>query len=141
MTDILLQALAFRWEHASAVEDLALARQQLSQLQREHKAHQGRHKRLRADFERIQEQHKALKRAHTRLIADFEHVQQELEEERNIAWYKDLVRRRISSSLSPEDTVSEEFRRGLIRLCHPDKWSQGQPATELAHEIMVMLTK
>jgi len=28
----------------------------------------------------------------------------------------------------------------LIKLCHPDKWSQGQPATELAHEIMVRLT-
>jgi hypothetical protein len=27
----------------------------------------------------------------------------------------------------------------LIALCHPDKWSQGQPATELAHEITVAL--
>jgi gamma-glutamylcysteine synthetase len=140
MTDILLQALAFRWEHASAVEDLALAGQQLSQLQREHKALQGRHKRLRVDFERIQGQHKALKRAHTRLTADFEHVQQELEEERSGEWIKKILRRRISSLLSPEDTVSEEFRRRLIKLCHPDKWSQGQPATELAHEIMVILT-
>jgi predicted nuclease with TOPRIM domain len=141
MTDILLQALAFRWEHASAVEDLALARQQLSQLQREHNALQGRHKRLRADFERIQEQHKALKRDHARLTADFEHVQRELDEERNIAWYKDLVRRRLSDSQSPEETIPEEVRKDLIKLCHPDKWSQGQPATELAHEITVKLAK
>jgi gamma-glutamylcysteine synthetase len=141
MTDILLQALAFRWEHASAVEELALARQQLSQLQREHNALQGRHKRLRADFERIQEQHKALKRDHTRLTADFAHVQRELDEAQNIAWYKDLVRRRISSLPSPEETISEEVRRELIKVSHPDKWSQGQLATELAHEIMVILTK
>jgi hypothetical protein len=27
----------------------------------------------------------------------------------------------------------------LLVLCHPDKWSQGQPATELAHELTVQL--
>jgi len=30
--------------------------------------------------------------------------------------------------------------RELIKLAHPDRWSQGQPATELAHEITVRLT-
>jgi hypothetical protein len=34
---------------------------------------------------------------------------------------------------------SPEICRQLTQLCHPDKWSQGQPATELAHELMVAL--
>jgi TubC N-terminal docking domain len=29
--------------------------------------------------------------------------------------------------------------RQLLALCHPDKWSQGQPATELAHELTMHL--
>jgi predicted RNase H-like nuclease (RuvC/YqgF family) len=29
----------------------------------------------------------------------------------------------------------------LLVLCHPDKWSQGQPATALAHEITVRLNQ
>ena len=29
--------------------------------------------------------------------------------------------------------------RRLLALCHPDRWCQGQPATELAHELTVYL--
>jgi ssDNA-binding Zn-finger/Zn-ribbon topoisomerase 1 len=35
----------------------------------------------------------------------------------------------------------EPLRKQLIRLAHPDKWSQGQPASVLAHEVMVMVNK
>lgn len=40
--------------------------------------------------------------------------------------------------------VSEEgqldvLRTQLIKLAHPDKWSNGQLATELAHEVMVVM--
>ena len=30
--------------------------------------------------------------------------------------------------------LSQELRR-LLTIAHPDKWSQGQPATALAHEV------
>jgi hypothetical protein len=35
--------------------------------------------------------------------------------------------------------VTKETLTRLLILAHPDKWSQGQPATELAHEITVQL--
>jgi hypothetical protein len=37
-------------------------------------------------------------------------------------------------------TADKALIRELLILAHPDKWSQGQPATELAHEITVRLT-
>jgi len=37
-------------------------------------------------------------------------------------------------------TGKAELVRELIKLAHPDKWSQGQLATALAHEITVRLT-
>lgn len=36
------------------------------------------------------------------------------------------------------DWLSQELRR-LLTMAHPDKWSQGQPATALAHEVTVAL--
>jgi hypothetical protein len=59
LTDVILKALEFQWEHAHAVEELALVRQQLSQLQRQYKALEGRHTRLRADFTRVQHERDA----------------------------------------------------------------------------------
>lgn len=37
--------------------------------------------------------------------------------------------------------ADEILVRELLTIAHPDKWSQGQPATELAHELSVRLTK
>lgn len=34
---------------------------------------------------------------------------------------------------------SRDVLTQLLTVAHPDKWSQGQPATELAHEITVVL--
>ena len=34
----------------------------------------------------------------------------------------------------------QAFIRDLLKIAHPDKWSQGQLATELAHELSVQLT-
>ena len=39
----------------------------------------------------------------------------------------------------PEAWVGHELKN-LAAIAHPDKWSQGQPATALAHEVVVMLT-
>jgi hypothetical protein len=50
-----------------------------------------------------------------------------------------VARRLIFHSTSPvPDWLSQELRR-LLTASHPDKWSQGQPATELAHEVAAAL--
>jgi len=35
--------------------------------------------------------------------------------------------------------VDRKLLRKLQTICHPDKWSQGQPATALAHELTIVL--
>jgi len=40
---------------------------------------------------------------------------------------------------APQPDDLEAWKRTLLTLCHPDKWSQGQLATELAHELAVTL--
>jgi hypothetical protein len=38
-----------------------------------------------------------------------------------------------------ERTFPDQVLKHLIRLAHPDHWQRGQPATELAHELLVAL--
>jgi hypothetical protein len=40
----------------------------------------------------------------------------------------------------PAPTLAPTLRQ-LLRIAHPDKWSQGQPATALAHEITIVLNR
>jgi hypothetical protein len=40
---------------------------------------------------------------------------------------------------SPADILSPKFRRELRKRFHPDKWSQGQLAFDLATELMKVI--
>ena len=40
----------------------------------------------------------------------------------------------------PASLTLAEIKR-LIAQCHPDKWSQGQPATALAHELSIVINE
>jgi hypothetical protein len=89
-------------------------------------------------FEDAQRQIAALKRdldIETRRAVDLAaaHVALSLE---NAALKADLAAARRSAGAADV----ESLKRDLIKLAHPDKWSQGQLATELAHEITVRLT-
>ena len=44
-----------------------------------------------------------------------------------------------SSQQGPVPALRREDLTQLLVLAHPDKWSQGQPATELAHELAVVV--
>jgi hypothetical protein len=45
-----------------------------------------------------------------------------------------------SSGRAPSETgLQVSMVRRLLGICHPDKWSQGQSATALAHELTVYL--
>jgi hypothetical protein len=46
---------------------------------------------------------------------------------------------RSESLLGAETHVIEVVLMQLLTLAHPDKWSHGQPATELAHELAVAI--
>jgi hypothetical protein len=56
--------------------------------------------------------------------------------------YKDrLFRRVFGDLLEPGAALPDDVRRQLLKICHPDKWSQGQPASELTYELTVRLMK
>lgn len=44
------------------------------------------------------------------------------------------------TTLDPTTQHVQDLLTSLLLLTHPDKWSQGQPATELAHELTVAIT-
>ena len=75
----------------------------------------------------------------TRLQAALAHANAALEA---AAWREAalLLQRHVPSpgDMVSRDTLDSELRR-LITMAHPDKWSQGQPATVLAHDITVAL--
>jgi chromosome segregation ATPase len=52
------------------------------------------------------------------------------------------LRRYMQESPVMDGTTSDQhLLKKLAILCHPDKWSAGQPATELAHEMMVEINR
>jgi hypothetical protein len=144
MTEIVLEALALRWEDVSVTEVLTQVRQQLAQLQRDQVALEERYARLQANATRVSDENHDLRRRHGPLAAELKRVQAELarvQRELDVAHvmlaYKEELQRHLSPAKGAADPSM--LRRDLLKLCHPDKWSQGQLATELAHEITVLL--
>jgi hypothetical protein len=58
------------------------------------------------------------------------------------AWSENILLRRaladLQTQIQRKNALLKELR---LVLAHPDKWSKGQPATELAHEITVQLNQ
>jgi hypothetical protein len=71
----------------------------------------------------------------TRRIAELQHA---LAVAHTVLHWDPLLR--SHASLAPEDRHVDALLLRLLTLAHPDKWSQGQPATELAHELTVAIT-
>jgi chromosome segregation ATPase len=168
LTDILLQALVTQWEHPQAAADLSETQAQLASVERKYAALERKSARLteqrrkKAAADKKERARLAEERAsadeHVRVmhetLAVFMAANPELAEEnarRQQKAYEEAVARaserlynvyaRMRALLDGrEDTTSVPVKE-LIKLCHPDKWSQGQPATELAHELMVLLNR
>jgi hypothetical protein len=74
---------------------------------------------------------------------------QALDLERQLIYAQTLVRtRELQLALltrldvsPPQSGLARDHLTALLALAHPDKWAQGQPATELAHELSVVITK
>jgi hypothetical protein len=49
-----------------------------------------------------------------------------------------MIRTMVPARPTPQAAL-EPMVKKLLTLCHPDKWSAGQPATALAHELTVVL--
>jgi hypothetical protein len=128
LTDILLQALVFAWEHAHDAAELGLVRKQLATLEEQYKA--------------LTKRHEIIVKRHATAKADLATVRRARDKaERELAALRDHYRRCTLYGIWPDHDTAEELRWRLKKLCHPDRWSQGQPASELAHELMVVLNK
>jgi hypothetical protein len=166
LTDLLLQSLVMRWEHPTAAADLVETEAQLATLTRQYVALERKSTRLtqqrrsqaatdKKERRRLTEE-LAMAEAHMRLMHEqltvFTAENPELAEKnaRRYANVRQEENRRRLAELREEmdDRMAELTGRAhaspvpvmeLIKLCHPDRWSNGQPATELANELMVRL--
>jgi hypothetical protein len=100
------------------------------------------HRSERAEVTRLQKELRQLKAQHTRLQKDFRRVQEERDSARHWEETLDVLDHALdglSAGLDASDW--SRTRKRLLALCHPDKWSQGQPASLLAHEMAVLLNR
>jgi hypothetical protein len=85
----------------------------------------------------LDERYTDLLRDHARLTRDLESSQ----------WWETFWRDfaqtvKLAQRLTPAPaTAPAPTLKKLLALCHPDKWSRGQPATELAHELSVAINR
>jgi hypothetical protein len=84
------------------------------------------------DFRYIDARYEALKLEHHALTQAFK------AKEREVAFWQDLARTGSRPATRPAPTLEPTLKH-LVALCHPDKWSAGQLATALAHELMIVL--
>ena len=144
LTEIVLEALALRWADERVVAARTQGRQPRAQLHQAQTALEERHRRLQAHAARMADENRDLRRRDTELTAKLEQVHAELERVRrelDVAHALLALKDELQRQLSPRRRAPgpDTLHRDLLKLCHPDKWSQGQPATELAHEITVLL--
>lgn len=135
MTDIMLHALTFFWAHARDAEELTRTRKAVARLER-------RTTTLEMQLTALRASNATLKRALRRVTRERDTAQQAYEKLKNpfgfefsAAWSRRLFRELSTPK------ADQALKRELLKLCHLDKWSQNQPATELAHELTVILTR
>jgi hypothetical protein len=157
MTDILLAALTFAWEHAGDGEELAQARQALRKAGQKYTALEKRYearrvqakadKKARAQLEEERDHAKAMAAFAAERLAilgaanpDLAHANAEayarVEE---ASWHRRMaaMREAYARALDPSGQGGEKMvsLRELAKLAHPDKW-HGKPAIELGDELM-----
>jgi hypothetical protein len=146
-----------------------LERQSARRERTQHQQAERKYDRLRQRYEALRAQAAADKKEHARQAEDqaqlywyIREMQEQLdvftadnpdlaeENARRHARVRDDMWRRLIAGMREEvaDLYAESTGQAgatsvpvkdLIKLCHPDRWAQGQPASELAHEIMVRL--
>jgi len=139
MTDILLGALAFFWDHSGAVDAIADTQKALARLEHQHAALEKQYTALEKRVSKLVEDKKALRRDLRR--AEQERDKAQREEQAAYRAYADLQDFWARGKGQGGMPFTPCEKRELLKICHPDRWSQGQPATELAHEVMVRLNQ
>jgi hypothetical protein len=71
------------------------------------------------------------------LYAAYQYTCKQLEELR-AQRYRDIMEL-LRPDLAEGGTLTDQTLKRLLVLAHPDRWSAGQPATELAHEMTVLI--
>ena len=84
------------------------------------------------DYRYVDAHYEALKLEHHALKQALKVKAQE------VVFWRDLARTMGRVPGTTDHTLAPILKQ-LVALCHPDKWSAGQLATALAHELMVLL--
>jgi chromosome segregation ATPase len=162
LTLAILTAIETSWTQADTSTQLAQLRQQLAHVERQYATLQRRSARLTKERRTQAAQEK---RERARLVAELAQAEAQVRgmherlaiftadhpdlAEENARRYAKVHReerhRRLNeqaqrfAARAGQGETPHVSKRDIIRIAHPDRWSQGQPADQLAHEIMVML--
>jgi len=92
----------------------------------------------RAEYRKLREERDALQREQTQLRHERDAAQTSARHWQ--AMYEIAVMLR-SPAREPATEALEPIMKKLLTTCHPDKWSQGQDASALAHELTVVINR
>lgn len=119
-------------------DDRAL--RQLEQLDAENAGLRERVVHAKTAYRKLRDERDTLQKQVTQLARQVTHLQQDNRRlQTTLELYKELADVHWDRRPRAQPTLTREEVRQLILMAHPDKWSQGQPATTLAHELTVVL--
>jgi chromosome segregation ATPase len=138
-----------QYDHAWLTERLETAKVEYRKLRAERDTLTTQVQTLKDRCVEAMAQHDQLRREHEAAQRDAQHwkamaaaQQRELTQAHwEVQFWKDKYGEELAASLHrPRATPTPEaLLKKLLTLAHPDKWSQGQPATALAHELTVLI--
>src|SRR5262249_14951611 len=128
-----------------------MLRQQVCQLQEDLEGAQqwkDNNTRLEARIETLNATNERLERSRNEWREMFQKQQEESSKLRRAKWELESQCANLKLQIELRNAVplqilrpsaDDQLLRKLLALAHPDKWSQGQPATDLAHELTVAI--
>jgi hypothetical protein len=142
-----LQRAALR-DPAELAQRLAMAREAYRTLRAEARQQREAHQQELEDLQTAHDREvNELATSHMRLMDRLTRERDQARE--RLDWAESMMRvwqgiadmaSRGAGRAAPTADLEEATFKKLISLCHPDRWSQGQLATELAHELSVAVT-
>jgi chromosome segregation ATPase len=147
LTSLIVQAILSQQEHDKVLHDHGNAVQQLDEFRVALAALEKKYATLEKQYTKLEKRVTSLFESNKQLKKTLRTSEKKLRETEGEVerLYERLYRYEAFGSFGNHQTNNEKIPphvlRGLAKLIHPDKWAQGQLATELAHEASVFINR
>jgi septal ring factor EnvC (AmiA/AmiB activator) len=139
MTQLTLFDEAVRHDLERARYEIAWLTERLEAAKVEYRKLRDQQQALRRDCQALEQTVEDLRRQVTTTTAERDSARRIAEMWRTVA--QAVQQDGFQVGHPPPPGLGREALTTLLTLAHPDKWSQGQPATELAHELSVVINR